>query len=305
MNYEFIKHIEGTVLKTFVVTINQRELHFHNDIEILMVLKGSVYIDDGTKRYLLCRDDIFIINRNELHSLTRSSESNLLMVIQFNSNFCKKYYPKINRIKFSQKHIENKNSAEYWNILKQGMLDIITCQTEKKEGYAIEMMSVLNHMLFGMVNHDAFIELNEKTAASENRNMKRLSNIIEYVQENFMNQISLKDIAQKSNSNMYYLSHFIKSNLGISFREYLNRLRLERSEQLLIYTNLKPLDICMECGFSDYKYLKKAFAAEFGCTPDEYRKKNQNLQEYVAENSEQHIIMEAGNALKEFSNETA
>jgi AraC-like DNA-binding protein len=299
MNYEFIKHIEGTVLKTFVVTINQRELHFHNDIEILMVLKGSVYIDDGAKRYLLARDDIFVINRNELHSLTRTQESNLLMVIQFDLNFCKKYYPKINRIKFAKKHIENKNSPEYWNILKQGMLDIITCHTEKKEGYAIEMMSVLNHMLFGMINHDPFIELDEKTAASENRHMKRLSDIIEFIQENYMNQISLKDIAQKENTSMYYLSHFIKTNLGISFREYLNRLRLERAEQLLIYTNLKPLDICMECGFSDYKYLKKAFASEFDCTIDEYRKKNRRAAVNIAESSEQHIIMEASNALKE------
>ncbi len=299
MDYEFIKHIEGTVLKTFVVQINQRELHFHNDIEILMVLKGSVYIDDGTKRYLLARDDIFILNRNELHSLARTGEPNLLMVIQFDLGFCKKYYPKISRIKFTNKHIENKTETGYWNTLKQGMLDIIKCHTDKKEGYAIQMMSVLNHILFCMVNHDEFIELDEKTAASANRNMKRLGNIIEFVQENYMNQITLKDIAQKGNSNMYYLSHFIKSNLGISFREYLNRLRLERAEQLLICTNLKPLDICMECGFSDYKYLKKAFLSEYGCTIDEYRRKNQTSAVNVAESSEQHIIMEASNALKE------
>ena len=53
MEYEFIKHIAGTGLKTFVVAINWRELHFHNDMELLLVLDGSISMDDGKQRYTL------------------------------------------------------------------------------------------------------------------------------------------------------------------------------------------------------------------------------------------------------------
>ena len=46
MEYEFVTHIKGTSLKTFVVVINQREYHFHSDMEIMMVLDGSMSLDD-------------------------------------------------------------------------------------------------------------------------------------------------------------------------------------------------------------------------------------------------------------------
>jgi AraC-like DNA-binding protein len=301
MTYEFIKHIEGTMLKTFVVTINHRELHFHSDMEILMVLKGSVVINDLNTRHLLEKNDIFIINRNQLHSLSCTNEPNLLMVIQFDLGFCKKYYPKIGRIFFTQGHIKKQNSFECWKTLKQSMIDIITCHTEKKEGYALQMMSILNHLLFAMLNQESHIELDEAAAASRSRITKRLGRIIEYISENFMNQITLQSIAEQNNLNMYYLSHFIKTHLGMSFRDYLNRVRFEHAELLLISTDLSNIDICLECGFSDYKYLKKAFRAEYGCTPDEFRKKAKRVQTHVEENSEQHIIMEAGKALKEIS----
>jgi AraC-type DNA-binding domain-containing proteins len=301
MTYEFIKHIEGTMLKTFVVTINHRELHFHSDIEILMVLKGSVTINDLNTRYLLEKDDVFIINRNQLHSLSCTKDSNLLMVIQFDLDFCKKYYPKINRIFFTQNQIKKQNDYEYWKTLKQGMVDIITCHKKKKEGYSLEMMSILNHLLFSMLNQGSYTELDEAEAASRSRIMKRLGTIIEYVNENFTTQITLKSIAAERNINMYYLSHFIKKHLGMSFRDYLNRVRLERAELLLISTGLSNIDICLECGFSDYKYLKQAFLEEYGCTPDVFRKKAKHIKTYVNEESEQHIIMEADKALKEIS----
>ena len=105
MEYEFIKHISGTSLKTFVVSINWRELHFHNDMEIFLVLKGSVNIDDGQQRHLLKRNDIFISNRNAIHSLRRTQEENLLMVLQLDPLLCKKYYPRIAHVRFTKRHI--------------------------------------------------------------------------------------------------------------------------------------------------------------------------------------------------------
>ena len=297
MEYEFIKHISGTSLKTFVVSINWRELHFHNDMEIFLVLKGSVNIDDGQQRHLLKRNDIFISNRNAIHSLRRTQEENLLMVLQLDPLLCKKYYPRIAHVRFTKRHILRESSPEYWEMFRTCMEKIVACYCKKEEGYALELVSILNHMLFRMLGHDDYTVLDEKTAAAENRNMDRLQRIIEFMRENYMYPITLKEIAERENLDMYYLSHFIKTHLGISFQNYLNRMRGEKAEYLLLHTDLSHIDICMECGFSDYKYLNKVFLKEFGCTPGEYRKKYRIDSVQITEENEQHTVMDVNRAL--------
>lgn len=302
MEYEFIKHIAGTSLKTFVVSINWRELHFHSDMELFLVLDGSVSIDDGKMRHTLKKGDIFLSNRNAVHSLRKTSEDNLQLVLQFDPNLCKEYYPRIPRVRFSKNHITRENAPEYWQMFYQCMKDIVACYCEKTDGYPIEMMSVLNHMLFQMLQYDEYTVMDEKAAVAENRNMDRLRRVIEFMRENYMYPLTLKEIAEKENLDMYYLSHFIKTHLGISFQNYLNRMRAERAEYLLLHTDLSHTDICMECGFSDYKYLNKTFLKEFGDTPAQYRKKYRTQRVRIDEENEQHTVMEASRALSFLEN---
>ena len=65
--------------------------------------------------------------------------------------------------------------------------------------------------------------------------------------------------------------HLIKNRLGISFREYVNRLRLERAAYLVVNTQMRMIDVCVECGYSDYRYLNRAFLKEYGMTPAQVR----------------------------------
>lgn len=305
MEYELIKHLEGTGLKLFFVMINQRELHFHGDVELLILLEGSLSIDDGRQRHLLRQDDIFLINKNEIHSLKRTDDNNVVLAIQFDPNLCKPYYPQITRVRFQKKHITKAEQGEYWKQLRGGLMDLVRCYAGKQDGYSVEMVGILNHLLYTMIRCDAYTLLDEKTLAAESRNMKRLSRIVEYMRQNFMYRITLKDLARQEKLDMYYLSHFVKTHLGISFQNYLNRLRVEKAEQLLELTDLNSIDICMECGFSDYKYLNKAFLKEFGCTPQEYRKRRREHSgaTFPKESNAQHVVMqteEAFTALRQY-----
>jgi AraC-like DNA-binding protein len=80
--------------------------------------------------------------------------------------------------------------------------------------------------------------------------------------------------------------HFIKDNLGMSFQQYLNKVRIKNAEHMIAGTDKSNLDICIACGFSDDRYLRKAFVAEYGCTPAQYKKNSgsgeaQSLREWM------------------------
>ena len=70
-----------------------------------------------------------------------------------------------------------------------------------------------------------------------------------------------------------HLCHFFKETFGLSFREYLNKVRLEKAMVLLQDPRLYLVDVCMETGFSDSRYLNTVFEKAFGYSVAEYRRR--------------------------------
>lgn len=97
---------------------------------------------------------------------------------------------------------------------------------------------------------------------------------MDYIDENFRRKLLLGEIARREGLTMSYLSHLFKDTLGMSFQEYLKKRRFEYARSLLLGTRKSLLDISLESGFSDARYMIRMFAEEFGCSPREYRRKN-------------------------------
>ena len=107
-----------------------------------------------------------------------------------------------------------------------------------------------------------------------------MQSIVEYIDEHSSEKLLLADIAKYLNLDLYYLSHFFRDSFGISFQNYLLKIRCEHARQLLLLSELSLLDISISTGFSDPKYFNKGFIQQYGCTPKEYRKifKNKKLE---------------------------
>ncbi len=70
---------------------------------------------------------------------------------------------------------------------------------------------------------------------------------------------------------MFDLSHLIRQTLGITCREYVDRLQLERAVSPILGTDMPLIDVCMESGFSDCRYLRKAVMCKYGVSPVQLR----------------------------------
>lgn len=302
--YEFINHFEGTGLKTFLVSIHQRPFHWHYDIELIWVLEGAVEVKTGDQTYSLSENDLFLLNRYELHSLQRTKQPNTLLAIQFSPKFCKSYYPALQTMRFTDKKMTQLQNPQAWTQISSTLRDILTQCIEHQSGFAFKVVSSLNLLVHTLLTKICYTHTSEARLLAEEKNLLRLSRIIEYIQDNFASKISLKDIARQENLDMTYLSHFIKKHLGISFQQYVNKVRLSKAIDLMTKTNMKKIDICMECGFSDYRYLSRLFHQEFGCTPSQYHSRYPQLQPvlHMQDHTGQHRIIGEKEALKRILN---
>lgn len=123
--------------------------------------------------------------------------------------------------------------------------------------------SYIDHVL---VLYDKMTDYNSKMQN------ETLTAIINYVNNNFTENITLKSLAQKFYINPIYLGRVFKKQTGTLFNEYLTTLRIERSKVLLKNTNKKVYEIASEIGFNDPNYFIAKFLKTEGVTPSQYRK---------------------------------
>ena len=101
-----------------------------------------------------------------------------------------------------------------------------------------------------------------------------LAQIEEDIKKNFMENLTLKDFSQKYFLNAAYLVQIFKIQYGESFKDFLNRVRIENACQLLLQTDKKVYEIADEIGYKDLDYFINKFISFYGCTPTKFRKQN-------------------------------
>jgi len=92
-----------------------------------------------------------------------------------------------------------------------------------------------------------------------------------FMQEHFGDRITLVDVAKHVNFSPTYLCTLFRNETGQSFKAYLNRIRVEKSKELMPDQSLSIADISYKVGFADQSYFARIFKQHEGITPYHYR----------------------------------
>ncbi len=99
-----------------------------------------------------------------------------------------------------------------------------------------------------------------------------VAQIINDMNENYKENLTLKDLSKKYYVNAAYLGQIFKKQFGESFKEHLNRIRVEKACKLLLNTDMRVYEIADEVGYKDLDYFIEKFIAICDCTPAKFRK---------------------------------
>ena len=99
------------------------------------------------------------------------------------------------------------------------------------------------------------------------------SEVLEYINEHFTENIMAKDISKKFGYDNTYFCRKFKTTIGTTLMQYIRRLRLGKAKDLLINTDDSIKDIAWKCGFADISHLSNSFRKKYGLSPLEYRKR--------------------------------
>lgn len=117
-------------------------------------------------------------------------------------------------------------------------------------------------------------ELFENTFADEQKEQNHYINIVlDYIDNNYSDYLSLESISNVVQLNPVYLSHLFKKIKKVNFSEYLNEVRLLKAMELLKGTTMRISEIAQSVGYNDARYFATLFKKKTGMSPNEYRNK--------------------------------
>ena len=99
---------------------------------------------------------------------------------------------------------------------------------------------------------------------------RKMDEVICYLLQNIDDNVQQKEVAERFYITNSTLSTRFQNQLGISYREYMTRIKIRRAEYLLRYTNVRTRDLAGRLGYKDRDYFSKLFLQRTGKTLQEY-----------------------------------
>ena len=111
----------------------------------------------------------------------------------------------------------------------------------------------------------------EDAFVRKNKNLNKLSAITSYMKENYAQELSLEEVARIFGYSPTYLSRMFQKYAGITYKSYLQNIRLEYAMKDLKGGKYNITETALRSGFSGSKAMARAFRKKYGILPSEYR----------------------------------
>lgn len=240
--------------------------HSHAFLEILFVIDGKGIIEIEETPFNILKNDIIVYNANMRHFERSSSEEPMEAVfIAFDKIQVKDLAP--NCI-LPQNANCVFNATPFASTLVL-LFDLIRDELTEKNDFYAEIVKDASHTLlmyiFRIISHTL------STVSLLNKD-NILNVVLPYIEKNYLQNISLSDIAAQCFVNKYYLSHVFTESLSMSVGQYIRSKRISLAETYISETDSSISDIAVQCGFTDLTYFNRQFKKSTGVTPLQYRK---------------------------------
>ena len=264
---ENMEFIDDMPIIVGIRNILEEPRHWHNRIEIFLVLSGNLQIVVESETYHLAEDDIILINSNQVHEIV--SKDNVTVVLQINFAYFKKWMDESSFFHCNSTIYHNKSK---YTELKRMIAQLIYINYNEAEHNDLLSISLAYQIVLELIKN--FKSYEQNVVSQNSKHLQRLRTIIQYLNSNYMEDITLEQIAEKEFLSSSYFSHFFKTNMGVSFFNYLTGIRMNHAVNDLLTTNLTMEQIAANNGFANCRYFVDCFKKKYGVLPKEYRKEH-------------------------------
>ena len=254
----------------------QIPVHWHDEFEIIYVRSGFLTVSISGESYIGKTGDAFVVSPGNLHLMGSQTGT----VDYYTFLFPLKYISFRTDDMLDEKLLEPLNSGHLMicprvndtaKELCEQLIKIYEAKNDESES------KITTQVRTKIILLQFILEMWERGFVIENDKSGRNTiekEMISYIQQNFMEKISLKEFSEQFHLSEKYISRYFKEHFHITLSQYVTYLRLEHAKQLLQDTDIPVTDVAMQSGYQNVSYFIRSFQKAYAVSPLKYRKNN-------------------------------
>ena len=264
-------------------------LHWHDEIELVTVLKGDVELQYEGQIIRLEKDDIAFMNSSCVHGYHASHSSKCIPLVRpilispslLSSNgydiIQSKYISPMLSGDLNTPVILSHTDSNNAEI--KGILDAIAdLYSGGLYGHEIKIKAHLYDLMYKLILPSKGKWEESYVATSRNKaDSERFKKVLAYIHEHYTEKIRVRDLAEYMHMSEGHFSRYFKKMAQKTPIEYINEYKISEAAKMLRETDKKEIEIALDIGFDNFSYFISIFKSIVHCTPSQYRK-NERLQ---------------------------
>lgn len=246
--------------------------HWHDDIEFIAVISGQLEYNVNGEIITIKANEGIIINARQIHFGFSSEKKECIFIcillhpilLCTTSAYERDFVlPILNNR--STAFIQVSSSIEWQKVIYSEITQIYTVKNDKAAPMKIQSSFV---RIWTLLYENIKLENTQKT---QNTDLSILKNMIGFIQQNYIGNISLTDIAVSGAVGQSKCCKLFTKYLGKTPNIYLTQYRLNKSTELLQKTDMTVTEIAYAVGFNGSSYYAEALRKWCGKSPTNYR----------------------------------
>ncbi len=276
---EIIRHAKVGGISAFFDTVEYRTPHFHPEWELIWITDGALTVNSGQQETLCKKGELCLFPPRQIHEFRGKDGAATFLCLQISPQVFALADPALSSLTADSYLIRDYLDGESREKLRVWMKELMAAYLEGGAFYELQCVEGCARILSELLGKLPVRRLSDEELRHADRRNERMDRFLRYVEENYPRKISLEEFAERENCSVSYMSRFLKANLNQGFQDYVNSVRFHAACRMIAAGGKRMIDICEECGFSDYRYFSSCFKRESGLTPEQYSKKSPPTEE--------------------------
>ncbi|MCR5376781.1 MAG: AraC family transcriptional regulator [Lachnospiraceae bacterium] len=250
------------------------DTHWHSAAELIMPIENDYQVTIGRQIFHLGESDILFIPPGVLHSLQAPAQGRrMIFLFNFSPITSLQDFSSLLAI-LSQpillSSLDKDTHTEAVRLIQQ-MIDIYPDRTEPLRVAMIYSYLIQLFVLIGRRHIMKDLPAQDPKSRKQADCYERLNASMNYINANYMNDITVEDAAKIAGFSKFHFSRLFKQFTEQTFCGYLNQRRINAAETLLLNPRLSITDVALQSGFSSLSTFNRAFRTIKSCTPSEFK----------------------------------
>lgn len=247
--------------KIFVPNSKCFSLCVHDGIELIYITKGGLSFKCEASSRIAHTGDIIVFNHRQVHSAMALENGAEYYVLYFGLSEFVNASSKI-AISLISGKIRLKNHIKDDSI--NSLIEKIIAEYSKTDDISAVMLDGYLKVLYASLVRAYLSSTQFDSSITNNRFAVALS----YINEHYTEDITTKSMAEMMSYEESYFCHKFHTITGMSFINYVRKLRMERARDMLLENSSRDIKkIALSCGYSDTNYFTRCFKSYYGMTP--------------------------------------